>query len=76
MTLKHFTYAALTLPLLMLVACTATSDKDESTSVMAEAISAPADAPNVIFILVDDMGYGQLGVTGQVQYAHPHAFHS
>ncbi len=64
MTLKHLTYAALMLPFLTLGACTANADKDESTSVIAEAISAPADAPNVIFILVDDMGYGQLSVTG------------
>ena len=64
MTLKHLTYAALTLPFLTLGACTANADKDKSTSVIAEAISAPTDAPNVIFILVDDMGYGQLSVTG------------
>ncbi len=64
MTLKHLTCTALALPLLMLGACTANADKDKSMSVVAEAISASVDAPNVIFILVDDMGYGQLGVTG------------
>ncbi len=64
MTLKHLTCAALTLPLLTLSACAPNGDKDQSTAVTTKAISAPTNAPNVIFILVDDMGYGQLGVTG------------
>ena len=70
MTLKQLTKGVFTLSLLTLCACTAANvdtantGKDESTSVAMKAISAPVDAPNVIFILVDDMGYGQLGITG------------
>lgn len=64
MTFKPLKYAALALPLIGLGACTADQSVDASAPVAAAEISAPADAPNVLFILVDDMGYGQLGVTG------------
>ena len=66
MTLKHLTTAALALPLITLSACSASSDENKSSSSPAKtvSVSAPVGAPNVIFILVDDMGYGQLGITG------------
>jgi arylsulfatase A-like enzyme len=55
---------ALALPLLLLGACTAGVTDNSVVVSKATNVSAPADAPNVLFILVDDMGYGQLGVTG------------
>ena len=68
MTFKTYTPAVLALPLLMLGACTSDVKADApapaKTATASSTVSAPADAPNVIFILVDDMGYGQLGVTG------------
>jgi len=73
MTIRHLTATTLALPLLALGACSTEVDtKATSTATQTEApakpivniAKAPADAPNVIFILVDDMGYGQLGVTG------------
>ena len=68
MTFKTYTPAVLALPFLMLGACTSDVKADApapaKTATASSTVSAPADAPNVIFILVDDMGYGQLGVTG------------
>ena len=64
MTLKHLSTAALILPFMTLCACTADGQKEQALSVATEMVSASTDAPNVIFILVDDMGYGQLGITG------------
>ena len=34
----------------------------------------PADAkrPNIIYVMVDDMGYGDLGITGQTNFTTPH----
>lgn len=64
MTFKHYSYAALTLPVFMLGACSAEVSNEAAPSAAAETVIASADAPNVLFILVDDMGYGQLGVTG------------
>ena len=55
---------AFTLPILALGACSGDSTADAGASATQAAVSAATDAPNVIFILVDDMGYGQLGVTG------------
>ena len=64
MTFKHYTLAALALPLFALSACSAQVSDNASTAAQTTRLTAPADAPNVLFILVDDMGYGQLGVTG------------
>jgi len=64
MPLKHLTTTIFTIPLLTLGACSASTDKNTNSSAPAETTVAAIDAPNVIFILVDDMGYGQLGVTG------------
>ena len=36
------------------------------------AFGAPAAKPNIIFILADDLGYGELGAYGQKQILTPH----
>ena len=64
MTFKNYKPAVLALPLLMMGACTGDVKADALAATASSTVSASADAPNVIFILVDDMGYGQLGVTG------------
>jgi len=73
MTIRYLTGTALALSLLVLGACSADVDTKANSTVtqtetpakpIVKTAKAPADAPNVIFILVDDMGYGQLGVTG------------
>jgi len=64
MTFKNYKPAVLALPLLMMGACTGDVKADALAATASSTVSTPADAPNVIFILVDDMGYGQLGVTG------------
>ncbi len=33
---------------------------------------APAQRPNLVFILADDLGYGEVGFNGQTRYATPH----
>lgn len=38
---------------------------------MASASAAPADKPNVIFILADDLGYGDLSCLGQKHFETP-----
>jgi len=47
-----------------LIGCAGETITAPKTEVVQTTTPAPSDAPNVIFILVDDMGYGQLGVTG------------
>lgn len=64
MTFKHYTLAALALPLLTLSACSGEAVDSATSAKQSTRLTTPADAPNVLFILVDDMGYGQLGVTG------------
>ena len=64
MILKHMTASVAIVPLLLLGGCSADTNVNEAKAAVANTISAPSDAPNVLFILVDDMGYGQLGVTG------------
>lgn len=66
MTFKNHKGAILALPLFVLGACTGDVDADAPAPAptASSTVVATADAPNVIFILVDDMGYGQLGVTG------------
>jgi arylsulfatase A-like enzyme len=78
-TRKYFTHkyaasAALALPLFALAACSADVQSRASSSAVTADVTAqaPAEAPNVIFILVDDMGYGQLGVTGHPIIKTPH----
>src|SRR5688500_635580 len=34
--------------------------------------AAPARTPNILFILIDDMGFGDLSLTGNRQVATPH----
>ncbi len=42
------------------------------TSCTGEAQRLPADKPNIIYILADDLGYGDLGVYGQQKIKTPH----
>ena len=56
--------AVAALPFVVLSACSADVASVPTSTSKAAGVTAPSDAPNVLFILVDDMGYGQLGVTG------------
>lgn len=60
------TISALFASMMLLPSCASESAEDAhlETSVHAEQVSAPSNAPNILFILVDDLGYGQLGITG------------
>ena len=39
---------------------------------LASFLQASAKAPNIIFVLADDLGYGDLGVTGHPYVQSPH----
>jgi len=41
-------------------------------SVSLQSQVAPATPPNIVLILLDDMGYGDLGVTGATRFETPH----
>jgi arylsulfatase A-like enzyme len=42
-----------------------------ATALIAQAASQPAK-PNIVFILADDLGYGEIGCYGQKKFATPH----
>ena len=41
-------------------------------AVCALTCAASAAPPNIVFILADDLGYGEVGFNGQTRYATPH----
>src|SRR5687767_5739042 len=50
----------------------------QTSTVLALGAFAPLDAllrqprrPNILFIMCDDLGYGDLGITGRTDYATP-----
>ena len=50
----------------ILMACAGRSDSQETGE------NRTADKPNIIFILVDDLGYGDIGCLGQEKIRTPH----
>lgn len=64
MTFKTLITITAALPFFALASCADPVKKTETNTAKPETMGTAADAPNIVFILVDDMGYGQLGVTG------------
>lgn len=55
---------------LNLVSCNLSAKKEETTSSTAES-SENTDKPNIIYILADDLGYGDLSCYGQKRFSTP-----
>ncbi len=64
MTMSFFKRLSLTLPPVTLSAYSGVVGENAANPETTVNSQAPARAPNVLFILADDMGYGQLGITG------------
>ena len=50
----------------ILVACTVKSDRQQTND------NLTVEKPNIVFILVDDLGYGDIGCFGQKKIQTPH----
>ena len=61
------------LPLLIVLATASCSDDNKATTAQPsnERVSAQAKQPNIVFILADDIGFGDLGVNGQKSFTTP-----
>jgi len=44
-------------------------------SILPRRLSPRLDHPNILFILVDDLGYGDLSCYGRPDYRTPHILH-
>ncbi len=65
----EFFHLTIVLSFLFIMSCT--DSKKESASLTKSAISQ-AKKPNIIYILADDLGFGELGVYGQEKIETPH----
>lgn len=67
-----FTYRAFLFAFLVLLGCSSAVKKESASSGTSPAESAQTEKkPNIIFILADDLGYGDLSCYGQTKFSTP-----
>jgi arylsulfatase A-like enzyme len=69
---KRFVMVLLLIALFGLLSCSTSSHTRLSSAEAPAATGASGNRPNVILILADDLGYGQLGIQGDLQIPTPH----
>lgn len=64
LTMNKLNFTLLITAASFLVACSDSTEVEQQQAAMPQASSSEASQPNVVFILVDDMGFGDVGYNG------------